>query len=234
VLELLLHPAAIHLLHQQGRGLDHVRHVLHRRAEHGQPHQPPADARDRRTSPPASDFDALLRVTQSAALAAEPEKGLAEALRTINELLNASTALIVREQDRSLPKAAHRASSFQPSAKEWGVVAWSYENKQCAGRFTDTLPESAATWFPLQTATSNMGVLGVQMPREARLDFTTRQTIEAFALQLALVLEKEHFIQAVSHAEVLAQSEKLHRTLLDSVSHELKTPSPSSVPRSKA
>jgi two-component system sensor histidine kinase KdpD len=168
--------------------------------------------------------DALLRVTQSAALAAEPEKGLAEALRTINELLNADTALIVRDQDRSLPKAAHRASSFHPSPKEWGVVAWSYENKQCAGRFTDTLPESAATWFPLQTATSNMGVLGVQMPREARLDFTTRQTIEAFALQLALVLEKEHFIQAVSHAEVLAQSEKLHRTLLDSVSHELKTP----------
>ncbi|MDZ4401845.1 sensor histidine kinase KdpD [Prosthecobacter sp.] len=168
--------------------------------------------------------DALLRVTQSAALAAEPEKGLAEALRTINELLNADTALVVREQDRSLPKAAHRASSFHPSPKEWGVVAWSYENKQCAGRFTDTLPESAATWFPLQTATSNMGVLGVQMPREARLDFTTRQTIEAFALQLALVLEKEHFIQAVSHAEVLAQSEKLHRTLLDSVSHELKTP----------
>lgn len=168
--------------------------------------------------------DALLRVTQSAALAAEPEKGLAEALRTINELLNASTALIVRELDRSLPRTAHKASTFHPTAKEWGVIAWSYENKQCAGRFTDTLPESDATWFPLQTATSMMGVLGVQMPREARLDFTVRQTIEAFALQLALVLEKEHFIQAVSHAEVLAQSEKLHRTLLDSVSHELKTP----------
>lgn len=167
---------------------------------------------------------ALLQVTQSAALAAETEKGLAEALRTINELLNASTALIVRESDRSLPKAAHKASTFQPTAKEWGVIAWSYENKQCAGRFTDTLPESAATWFPLQTATAMMGVLGVQLPRDARLDFMVRQTMEAFALQLALVLEKEHIIQAVSHAEVLAKSERLHRTLLDSVSHELKTP----------
>ena len=168
--------------------------------------------------------DALLRVTQSAALAAEPVKGLAEALRTINELLNANTALVVREQDRSLPKAAHKASSFQPSPKEWGVVAWSYENKQCAGRYTDTLPESAATWFPLQTATATMGVLGVQFEDTSRLDFVTRQMIEAFALQIALVLEKEHFIQAVSHAEMLSQSEKLHRTLLDSVSHELKTP----------
>jgi len=172
----------------------------------------------------ARQTGALLRVTQSAALAAEPAKGLAEALRSINELLHVQTALIVRENDRSLPKTAHQASTFQPSSKEWGVVAWSYENKQCAGRFTETLPESEATWFPLQTATATMGVLGLQFDQETRLDFATRQMIEAFALQLALVLEKEHFIQAVSHAEVLAQSEKLHRTLLDSVSHELKTP----------
>ena len=70
------------------------------------------------------------------------------------------------------------------------MVAWSYENKQCAGRYTDTLPESAATWFPLQTATATMGVLGVQFEDSARLDFVTRQMIEAFALQIALVLEK--------------------------------------------
>lgn len=168
--------------------------------------------------------DTLLRVTQSAALAVELENGLAEALRTINGLLRASTALVVRQNDRSLPRAAHPASSFQPSQKEWGVITWSYSNKQCAGRFTDTLPESTATWFPLQTATSVMGVLGVQLPPEAQLDFNARQTIEALALQLALVLEKDHFIEAVKHAEVVAQSESLHRTLLDSVSHELKTP----------
>lgn len=172
----------------------------------------------------AAQTGALLRVTQSAALTPETEKGLAEALRTINALLRAETSLLVRARDRSLPKFAHAASTFQPSAKEWGVVGWAFANKQCAGRHTDTLPESAATWFPLQTATSTMGVLGVQFERDRKLDFATRQMIEAFALQLALVLEKEHFIEAVSQAEMLAQSEKLHRTLLDSVSHELKTP----------
>ncbi|MEI6712219.1 MAG: sensor histidine kinase KdpD [Verrucomicrobiota bacterium] len=167
---------------------------------------------------------ALLRVTQSAALAAEPAKGFADALRTMDELLQSSTALIVRENDRSLPKAPHPASTFQPSEKEWGVVSWCYVNKQSAGRFTDTLPQSESTWFPLQTATSMMGVLGVYLPHKSTIDFNTRQTIEGFALQLALVLEKEHFIMAVRHAEVISQSEKLQRTLLDSVSHELKTP----------
>lgn len=168
--------------------------------------------------------DALLRVTQSAALSVQREDGLAEALRTIDSLLHAESALVLRGADGMLPSAVHRASSFQPSPKEWGVISWVYANKLGAGRFTDTLPESGATWFPLQTATSIMGVLGLQLPEDAQLDFNTRQTVEALVLQLALALEKDHFIQAVNQAEWVAQSEKLHRTLLDSVSHELKTP----------
>ncbi len=167
---------------------------------------------------------ALLRVTQSAALTVEMQEGLKAALHTIDELLGAQTALIVRELDHTLPGAAHPASSFSPTQKEWGVIAWAYENRQPAGRFSATLPESGATWFPLQTATSTMGVLGLALPPGMTLDFATRQMVEAFALQLALVLEKQHFIQAASHAEVLERSEKLRCTLLDSVSHELKTP----------
>jgi two-component system sensor histidine kinase KdpD len=167
---------------------------------------------------------ALLRVTQSAALSAEPEKGLVAALRVINELLDAETALVVRNSDHSLPTKAHKASTFTPDGKEWGVVAWSYDHRQTAGRFTGTLPQSTASWFPLQTSTSTMGVLGILLPGKDAMDFATQQTIEAFALQLALVLEKEHFIEAASRAEVLEQSEKLRQGLLDSVSHELKTP----------
>ncbi len=171
------------------------------------------------------ETDALLRVTQSAALAPEMEKGLAEALRIINSVLEAETALVVRRLDHSLPSEVHPASTLMLSSQDFGVAAWTYANKQIAGRFTDTLPQSELTWFPLQTATSVMGALGIQLNREAQgLDFSRRQAVEAFALQLALVLEKEHFIQAVTHAELLEKSERLRRTLLDSVSHELKTP----------
>lgn len=171
------------------------------------------------------ETDALLRVTQNAALAPEMEKGLARALRTIDSVLEGETALVVRELDRSLPAAAHPASSYLPPEQELGVASWAYTNRQVAGRFTDTLPSSAATWFPLQTATSTMGVLGLCLrDPNAALDFTGRQAMEAFVLQLALVLEKDHFIYAVNQAELIEKSEQLRRTLLDSVSHELKTP----------
>lgn len=171
------------------------------------------------------ETDALLRVTQSAALAPEMGKGLTDALAIINSLIGADTTLVVRKLDHTLPPQVHAASTWQPGEHELGVANWAYANKQVAGRFTDTLPQSAATWFPLQTATSVMGVLGLRLADgSATLDFTRWQAVEAFALQLALVLEKDHFIQAVSNAEVLDKSERLRRNLLDSVSHELKTP----------
>jgi two-component system sensor histidine kinase KdpD len=171
------------------------------------------------------ETDALLRVTQSAALAPEIDKGLAEALRIINSVIGADTALVVRRLDRSLPDAAHPASTWQPLDREFGVAGWAYANKQVAGRFTDTLPQATATWFPLQTATAVMGVLGLRLGHDHEaLDFQRRQAVEAFALQLALVLEKEHFIHAMAEAELLDKSERLRANLLDSVSHELRTP----------
>ncbi|WP_367874726.1 DUF4118 domain-containing protein [Luteolibacter sp. Populi] len=167
--------------------------------------------------------DALLRVTQQAALNPEGARGLEAALRVIESILGGQVALLTRQDDHSLGSGAHAASAFQPGDTEFAVAAWAFANHQIAGRFTDTLPSAEATWFPLQTATSTMGVLGLKRQVE-NLDFTERQAMEAFALQLALVLEKEHFIEAVQHAERLEEGEKLRRALFDSVSHELKTP----------
>ena len=61
-----------------------------------------------------------------------------------------------------------------------------------------------------------MGAIGLKHEANTMV-FTERQAMESFALQLALVLEKEHFIEAVQHAERLEEGEKLRRALFDSV-----------------
>jgi two-component system sensor histidine kinase KdpD len=86
------------------------------------------------------------------------------------------------------------------------------------------MEQADATWFPLRTATTVMGVLGISIPAHSRMEYSMQQMINSFALQLALVLEKEQFIHALNQAEVEEASEKLRHVLLDSVSHELKTP----------
>jgi two-component system sensor histidine kinase KdpD len=171
------------------------------------------------------ETDALLRVTHSAALNPEVASGLAEALRIINAVVAAETTLILRDLDHSLAKSPHPASTWQPPSAEFEVAARAFASRQPAGRFTATLPQAAATWFPLQTATSVMGVLGVRLVAAGEpLDTQRHELVAALALQLALVLEKDHFIHAVTQAELKERSENLRRSLLDSFSHEFKTP----------
>jgi len=67
-------------------------------------------------------------------------------------------------------------------------------------------------------------VLGIAVPAERTLSLAQRDLLEAFARQLGLVVEREHLREAGEREKLLAESDKLHRVLLDSVSHELRTP----------
>jgi two-component system sensor histidine kinase KdpD len=78
--------------------------------------------------------------------------------------------------------------------------------------------------MPLEGRTAVMGVLSVRPPENKSFDIAERDLLEAFAVLIGLVLEKDHIIEAFKHAEILETSEYLRRALLQSVSHELKTP----------
>jgi len=174
--------------------------------------------RERRTA-------ALLELTNKTALAAELDAGLAAALRQIEGLFHVKTALLLRDDDtHGLRETPHPASAYRPDVKEFSVAAWAFDKKQPAGRFTDTLPDVATLWLPLQARTAVMGTLGVLAYPDQSLTLGERDWLQNFAVQIASVLEKEHFMQAFQAAEVSEASERLRRTLLDSVSHELKTP----------
>ena len=174
--------------------------------------------RERRTA-------AHLEMTNKTALAPELDTGLDAALRQIEAIFNVRTTLYLRNNDdHTLLSQPHAASSHRPDEKERGVAVWAFQKKQSAGRFTDTLPDTPTFWLPLQARTAVMGALGVLAPQEKILTLAERDWLKNFTVQIASVLEKEHFMQAFQAAEVSEASERLRRTLLDSVSHELKTP----------
>lgn len=168
---------------------------------------------------------ALLKLTRSSALNPDMKDGLCEALGQINELFSGKTVLYLRDLNtRQLNAKPHAAGSWTPSSKEYSVAEWAFSNRQMAGRFTDTLPGAEGTFWPLQTRTSLMGVLGLRLGAERELTLPERDLLASFATQLALALEKDHFRAAFQQAEVLDASNRLRRILLDNVSHELRTP----------
>jgi two-component system sensor histidine kinase KdpD len=173
--------------------------------------------RERRTA-------ALFELAYQAAFADDLDTGLRAAVHLIESSFGAKAALLLREKDHTLSVTPHRASSLTLPQKEKTVAVWAFSERKTVGKFTDALPDSEVLHIPLQGRTTVMGVLSVQPPEGKFLDSDQRDLLEAFAVLIGLVLEKDHIIQAFKHAEILEASEHLRRAFLQSVSHELKTP----------
>lgn len=173
--------------------------------------------RERRTA-------ALYELAHQAAFATDLDTGLRAAVRLIESIFGARAALLLRKKDHTLSQVTHSASSFTLSEKEKSAATWVFTHKMPAGGFTNTLPESEALHLPLQARTAVMGVLSVLPPSSKSFDPSERELLEAFAVLIGLILEKDHVVEALKRAEILEASERLRRALLDSVSHELKTP----------
>ena len=114
---------------------------------------------------------------------------------------------------------------YQPDEKELAVAAWSYEYERPAGRGTDTLPAASIRCQPLRTSNGLVGILGVR-PKDAGQFLTTeqRQTLSAFTNHAALAIERALFAQQAQRTELLQATEKLQTALLNSISHDLRTP----------
>lgn len=69
-----------------------------------------------------------------------------------------------------------------------------------------------------------MGVLGVRPEEGERLTAGQKDLLESMGAQLAMALEREELRAERARTRLMEESGKLHRSLLDSVSHEFKTP----------
>lgn len=110
-------------------------------------------------------------------------------------------------------------------AREWAVARWALENGKEAGWSTETLGSAQALYVPLSVGGKMLGVLSY-MPNNhgAAPGEEERSLLLAVCGQLALYLEREVYLEQAQAAQELKRSEKLYQTILNSVSHELKTP----------
>ncbi len=83
--------------------------------------------------------------------------------------------------------------------------------------------EHAPERLPLSVGTNNVGLLVLRGERQAPSEAESR-ILRAFGDQLALVLERDRLLRTATEAEVYRQTERLRRTLLGAVSHDLRSP----------
>ncbi len=125
--------------------------------------------------------------------------------------------------DLLLPDAERRLHGAF-SDKELSTATWAFEHAQPAGRFTDTLPMSEAMYLPLRTMNHTHGVLRMDWRQTTLPTLEQRNTLDQFLRHIALVLDRQRLRETEADARILAESERLSQALLNSISHELRTP----------
>jgi len=143
--------------------------------------------------------------------------------RHIAATFSRSVAIFLPKGDELQPKLT--TPGFPLDENERAVASWVFRHGQPAGFDTDTLPAASARYIPLRTARGITGVLGVQPPAsEMPLSPDLRRLLDAFASQAALAIERAWLAEEARRGDLVRETERLQSALLNSISHDLRTP----------
>ena len=156
----------------------------------------------------AADLDTILRVLT----------------RHVEKTFGRDIAVLLPESDRLVVRVA--SADLELGEDEMAVADWVYRRGEPAGRHTNTLPAAQLRYLPLKTTRGIAGVLGVHGPGSSDRHLTSQQRrlMDAFTSQTALAIERVQFAEQARQAQLFQATEKLQTALLNSISHDLRTP----------
>jgi two-component system sensor histidine kinase KdpD len=108
------------------------------------------------------------------------------------------------------------------TANDWSIANWVLKNSLKAGKFTETLPASDFTFYPLKGNNINLGVIAVL--HEKIFTHGEEQFWDACLTQITGKYEREFLRDTAKKSYLISESEKLYKTLFNSISHELRIP----------
>jgi two-component system sensor histidine kinase KdpD len=117
-------------------------------------------------------------------------------------------------------------SNFELEPDGAAVADWAFRHGQPAGRYTDTLTGVGGFYLPLRTSDQVTGVIAIKFPADYKSSLASEQRhlLNSFSSQVALALERARLAEQARRAQLLEETEKLQTTLLNSISHDLRTP----------
>ncbi|WP_321929841.1 sensor histidine kinase KdpD [Paraburkholderia guartelaensis] len=171
---------------------------------------------------------AMYAMARELAAALTTEQIVAIGSRHVSEVFGARVALLLPDSaDKVQQKIEEPDPKIMLDAEnlDIDVGQWVYDQQKPAGNGTDTLPAAVARYLPLKAPMRTRGVLAV-VTRDAReLQVPEQQRmLDAFAAQIALALERVHYVDIARDALVNMESERLRNSLLSAISHDLRTP----------
>ncbi|XAH24370.1 DUF4118 domain-containing protein [Xylophilus sp. GW821-FHT01B05] len=163
---------------------------------------------------------ALFALTRDLSAAMQTEQVAALGVAAVLQTFGGQARVLLPDQDDRLAFPADA-----PPGLDASVADWTLRNGQSAGLATATLAAHPWHYVPLQAPMRVRGVLALQ-PAQPRwlLIPEQRQQLQTLARQIAIALERVHYVEVAQQAVVEMESERLRNALLAALSHDVRTP----------
>lgn len=169
----------------------------------------------------AEQTTALFELSRKLALAANQEEIGQTAVDHIYAILQRPAALYLPDGE-SQAIALQASSAHFPATPAVLTLAQSYFQQEAA---TDSLHDNTTDYLLLNTVSQRIGVLVITQGKSgSSLSSEQHHFLTSIASQVALALEKATLAERARQVRLLEETEKLHTTLLNAISHDLRTP----------
>jgi two-component system, OmpR family, sensor histidine kinase KdpD len=165
---------------------------------------------------------ALYQLTMELSAASGIEEVLKVAVNDIRKFFGIDSAIIMQSGQKELEKDIRHQCELTFTESEMSIASWTFHHSRKAGKYTDTLPSTSYTFYPLNGTRHNLGVIAVKHSKAFKGD--EEVFWETFRTQISNALEREFLDEIARKALILDESDKLYKTLLNSISHELRIP----------
>lgn len=174
--------------------------------------------KERRTS-------ALYNLTRDLSSSRSLDEVTACSINHLKSTFHAEVIFIYSDNEKNLNGASHYSSTFSIDDAEKNVAQIALLSSEKVGRFTHNVSSiSPITYLPLFTKNRKYGVAGLYFSETATYNSETESLLDTFIAQICTAIEREYLKELAEKNLLIAESEKLYKTLFDSISHELKTP----------
>jgi two-component system sensor histidine kinase KdpD len=153
--------------------------------------------------------------------------------RTLDDILAAAKAHLqsALQADDAIVLHTLEANSASPGTGDSGqawknaeMIRWVIENGRPAGKSTDKFGDAQALYIPLSNSAGVVGVVALRLEPSPPVSLHQWLMLESFSEHIAVALDRLRLSNLSEQARVLMESERLSKTLLDSMTHELRTP----------
>jgi two-component system sensor histidine kinase KdpD len=166
--------------------------------------------------------EALYQLTRELAMASGIEEVSKIGVKYIQKYFSLDCAIILKNDLNQLDSQVLNETKIILSGNDQSIAAWAFKHSAKAGKYTETLPSSEYTFYPLTGNVENMGVLAVA--HTSTFTQGEEQFWEACLSQISGKYEREFLRNAAKKSYILNESDKLYKTLFNSISHELRIP----------